>query len=94
MVEQKDSKNVDTSNNKTMAIIALIVNIFFPGIGTVIGASKPEFKKYMTQGVIQIILLIISMVLYMTIIGIPIAMLIGLINWIWALVLGIKMVSN
>ncbi len=62
-----------------MKALAIIVNIFFPGIGTLI------VKKW-GQGVAQIILGIIAVVLALTgiggIIGVPLA--IGV--WIWAIV--------
>ncbi len=62
-----------------MKALAIIVNIFLPGIGTLI------VKKY-SQGIIQIVLGIIAAILTLTgilsIVGIPLAF--GV--WIWAIV--------
>lgn len=62
-----------------MKALAIIINIFFPGVGTLIVGK-------IGQGITQIILGIIGAVMAMTgvlaIIGIP--LLIGI--WIWALV--------
>jgi hypothetical protein len=62
-----------------MKVVAIIINIFFPGVGTLIVGK-------IGTGVTQIILTIIAMVMNFTgvlsIIGIPLA--IGV--WIWALV--------
>ena len=62
-----------------MKVIAIIINIFFPGVGTLIVGK-------IGTGVMQIILTIVGAVLVATgvlsIVGIPLA--IG--AWIWALV--------
>ena len=62
-----------------MKVIAIIINIFFPGVGTLVVGK-------IGLGITQIILTIIAFVLVSTgvlsIIGIPLA--IGV--WIWALV--------
>lgn len=62
-----------------MKVIAIIINIFFPGVGTLIVGK-------IGTGVTQIILTIIAVIMNFTgllsIIGIPLA--IGV--WIWALV--------
>ena len=62
-----------------MKIIAIIINIFFPGVGTLIIGK-------IGTGVIQIVLTIVAAILMATgvlsIVGIPLA--IG--TWIWALV--------
>jgi len=62
-----------------MKIIAIIINIFFPGVGTLIVGK-------IGTGVIQIILTIIAAFLsftgFLSIIGIPL----GIGVWIWALV--------
>jgi len=62
-----------------MKVVAIIINIFFPGVGTLIVGK-------IGTGVTQIILTIIAAVMNFTgalaIIGIPLA--IGV--WIWALV--------
>ena len=62
-----------------MKVIAIIVNIFFPGVGTIIVGK-------VGKGVTQIILTIIAGIMiataFLSIVGVPLA--IGV--WIWALV--------
>lgn len=62
-----------------MKALAIIINLFFPGIGTLI------VKKY-GQGITQIILTVIAAILVFTgilsIVGIPL----GIGVWIWAIV--------
>ena len=62
-----------------MKAVAIIINIFFPGVGTLIIGK-------IGQGITQIILTIIAAIMaatgFLSIIGIPLA--IGV--WIWALV--------
>jgi len=62
-----------------MKVIAIIINIFFPGVGTLIVGK-------IGTGVIQLVLSIIAAVMIATgllsIVGIPLA--VGV--WIWALV--------
>ncbi|MDX2216800.1 MAG: hypothetical protein SFY66_26275 [Oculatellaceae cyanobacterium bins.114] len=63
-----------------MKILAIIINIFFPGIGTLIVGK-------IAQGIIQIILdLVVFLLLFIPIIGWLIAVPIAIGNWIWALV--------
>jgi len=62
-----------------MKALAIIVNIFFPGIGTLI------IKKW-GQGIAQIILGIIAVALALTGIGGVIAIPLALGVWIWAIV--------
>ena len=56
-------------------IIALVVNCVFPGVGTIIAGKKK-------QGIIQVILAVISLPLMIVLIGIPLA--IGV--WVWSIV--------
>jgi TM2 domain-containing membrane protein YozV len=62
-----------------MNVLGIIVNIFLPGVGTLIVGKIP-------QGIVQIILMVVAIILNLTVIfailGIPIA--VG--TWIWALV--------
>ncbi len=62
-----------------MKIAGLIINIFFPGIGTIMAGKT-------TQGIIQIVLIIIGIIcnltLILAIIGIPLCF----ITWIWGIV--------
>jgi len=62
-----------------MKVIGIIINIFFPGVGTLIVGK-------ISTGIIQVILSIIAGILlftgFLSIIGMPMF----LIVWIWALV--------
>ena len=60
-------------------ILAIVLNIFFPGIGTLVA------KKWW-QAFFQIILLIIATVLMFTGIGVIIGAPLYFIVWIWAIV--------
>ncbi len=65
------------------AVVALILNIFFPGVGTlVLGQTTP--------GIIQLVLWIVSIPLMFILIGFPLYLAV----WIWALVLSIQSFSN
>lgn len=66
-----------------LAIAGLIVNLFIPGLGSIIGGRT-------STGVIQLVLYIISWPLSIILIGIPLM----LAMWIWALVTGIQMVKE
>ncbi len=70
-------------DKKTLAIVALIVNLLIPGVGTIIwGETK--------TGVIQLILYIVGWLLLIVLIGV----LVMLASWIWALVSSIKMIQS
>lgn len=72
------------SGNKTLAIVGLILNIFvLPGLGTLIGGD-------VKTGIIQIVLVVVSIPLMFVLIGIP--LLIGV--WIWALVSSINQIKK
>lgn len=62
-----------------MKVIAIIINIFFPGVGTLIVG---KIGTGVTQIILTIIAVIMNLTAVLTIIGIPLA--IGV--WIWALV--------
>lgn len=70
--------------SQSLAIAALLLNIFIlPGLGSLIaGRTK--------VGVIQVILVVVSIPLLFLIIGIP--LLIG--TWIWGLVTGIQIIKE
>ena len=69
--------------SETIALAGLIVNLFLPGLGTII------LGKY-DIGTIQLILALIGCFLAMTFIGTIIGIPLYLGMWIWALVTGIK----
>ena len=76
----KQSEN----NNKTLAIVGLIINILiWPGLGTIIGGDTGK-------GIGQMILFLISIPLCFILIGIP--LLIGI--WVWAIISSINQIKN
>lgn len=65
------------------AVVALILNLVFPGVGTlVLGQTN--------IGIIQLVLLIVSIPLDFVLIGIPL----GFAMWVWALVVSIQGFSS
>lgn len=62
-------------NDKDTKIVGLIVNLFFPGIGTIIA-------KKTAVGIAQLIIAIIAIPLCFLLIGIPLL----IIVWLWAVV--------
>ena len=77
-------RNKTTNSEKTIAILALLLNILvFPGLGTIIGG---KFKT----GIWQMILFSIGVALSFILIGIPIIVAV----WIWALVSSIKILQE
>ena len=71
-------------NSEGLAIAALLINILIlPGLGSIIGKRTKE-------GVYQLVIFAIGVVLTFILIGIPLV--IG--AWIWALVTGIQMVKE
>jgi len=80
------------------AIAGLIVNLFFPGLGSLIGGRTKT-------GIWQLVLLVLSWVLvfggvFLSLLGSVLSLLIilgwvvSIGNWIWALVTGIQMVKE
>ncbi len=63
-----------------MKIVALLVNAFLcPGIGTLMVGK-------IGSGITQIVLLIVTVILAFTIVGLIVALPLGLIVWVWSLV--------
>ena len=76
------------AKSRVRAIIGLLLNIFIlPGLGSLIGG------RYIA-GIFQLVLIIISFILDLTIIGLVIGIPLGAIVWIWALVTGISMIMR
>ncbi|MEM2956281.1 MAG: hypothetical protein QW041_01770 [Candidatus Pacearchaeota archaeon] len=69
-------------DEKTTIIIGLIVNLFLPGLGTII------FGKY-DIGIIQLVLSLVGFFISITTIGVIIGIPLIIGMWIWALVTGI-----
>jgi len=83
-------KKTNTATQKTnkpsqgIAIAALLLNVLiFPGLGTIVGGKTKT-------GIIQIVLFVVSIPLWLILIGIPLSM--GV--WIWALVSGIQLLKE
>jgi TM2 domain-containing membrane protein YozV len=78
---------VKASNNSRpdmgIAILALIVNLLIPGIGSMIGGK-------VNTGIWQLVLLIVGAFLSIILIGIPLV----IAAWIWALVTSIKIIQR
>ena len=79
MAKTASTKTTDKSNDKNMALVGLIVNLFVPGVGTIVAGNTKT-------GVWQLILCIVGFVLSFVLVGIP--LLVGV--WIWALIWSIK----
>jgi TM2 domain-containing membrane protein YozV len=62
-----------------MKALAIIINIFFPGIGTLIVGK-------VGQGIAQILLYMLGVVLNFTVVGLIIGVPLCIAVWIWALV--------
>lgn len=88
------------TDQKTNNIIGLILNIFFPGVGTLIFFG-PNHKN---AGIWQLVLLIGSLLIQFlgvltAIFGIgflimPLGWIMYLAAWIWALIIGIKLLTK
>ncbi|MEK6818717.1 MAG: hypothetical protein AABY10_02170 [Nanoarchaeota archaeon] len=78
------SREKKSSKGQTLAIIALILNILIlPGLGSLIAGKTKE-------GIWQIILVILSIITWFILIGIPIF----IVSWVWGLITGIKLVQK
>lgn len=72
-----------TSKKQARAIAGLVVNLFIPGLGSLIGGKTRE-------GILQLVISIISIPLFLVLIGIPLLA----AMWIWALVTSIQMIME
>ena len=85
MTKKKISKE---KKDKTLPIVGLILNILIlPGLGTTI-------NKQFTSGIIQMVMAIVGFLLTITILGIIVGVPLMIAAWIWALISGIKFVSD
>jgi hypothetical protein len=62
-----------------MKALAIILNVFFPGVGTLVA-------KKIWQGITQLVLGIVGIVLTVTMIGAIIGLPLLLAVWIWAII--------
>ncbi len=70
-------------DKKTVAIIILVLNIFFPGIGSLVGGKTKA-------GIWQIVLWVISIPLMLILIGI----LVYIAAWVWALITSLALLRE
>lgn len=68
---------------KNTAIAALVVNIVFPGVGSLIGGRT-------RTGIIQLVLGLIGLGLSLILIGLPLLLAV----WVWALITGIQILNE
>jgi TM2 domain-containing membrane protein YozV len=74
--------------SQAIAIVALLLNILvLPGLGTIIGGRNK-------QGVIQLVLFVVSIILDITIIGLIVGIPLGIAMWIWGIVSGVQIVQE
>lgn len=77
-------KVVKKNRDITIPVIALILNILIlPGLGSIVGGKTKE-------GIWQIILFVIGVLLSFVLIGIPLLIAV----WIWGIVTGIKLIKE
>jgi TM2 domain-containing membrane protein YozV len=72
-----------TAKGHPNAVLGLILNIFFPGVGSLVVGKT-------SAGITQLIMFVLSIPLTLFVIGIPLY----LAAWIWALVTGIQAFSS
>ena len=82
---RRKSSSVRTTQKPTqaLAIVALILNLLLPGLGTIIGGRT-------RVGIIQLVLVLVSIPLMPIIVGI--LLMTGV--WIWALVTSIQLIQE
>ena len=81
---KRENETQTLKNNRIgLAIVALVLNILVPGLGTIISGKIKE-------GVWQIVLLCIGLILLVLYIGWVI--IIGV--WLWALISGIRLIKD
>ena len=84
-MKKTNKKTKRTKKSKILkrnrAITALIVNLIIPGLGSIIGRKKHE-------GLVQLILFIISIPLLIILIGIPLLV----AMWLWALITSVQII--
>lgn len=86
--EVKMAKNKIKKPSQGIAIAGLLLNILIlPGLGSLIGGK-------ISSGVLQLIFSLIGLGLTLTIIGAIIGIPLMIAMWIWALVTGIKLISE
>ena len=69
------------------AIVGLIINLFIPGLGTIVSGRYDI-------GIAQLVLALVGVFLLPTVMGTAIGILILIGVWVWALVSGIKILKE
>lgn len=83
-MKRKTKKTTQKKLSQGVAIAALLINVLLmPGLGTIIAGRTSE-------GILQLILLVLGMALSLFLIGIPLLMLV----WIWGLITGIQLIKE
>lgn len=82
-VAEKIAVKRNSSSNKTLSIVALVINLFIPGLGTIIG-------KNTKTGITQLIITLVSYPLMMVGIG----FITYAVAWVWALITSINMIKS
>ncbi len=70
-----------------MKILVVLLNVFLCPIGTFVAGK-------IVSGIIQVILLVIAAVFVLTGIGLLVAIPIGLVVWIWGIIIAIQYKSD
>ncbi len=83
MAKPAAAKPMKPAGNKNLAIAALLINLFVPGLGTIISGNT-------RTGVIQLIVLVIGGLLKVVGIG----RIVVAAVWVWALVTSIQMLRR
>lgn len=73
----------DNSNKMPLAVTALVLNIFFPGLGTLIAGK-------INIGIWQLLIFLVGALFSLQLIGLPLI----LAAWIWALVTSIQLIRR
>ncbi len=98
--EAAKSQAAGSKPSKAVAVIALLINLFIPGLGTILGGK-------MKHGLVQLLLLwlggiIVTFLGFFLVIASPIAGLIVamlgclmiLAGWVWAIISGVLILRN
>ena len=94
-IEKSSEKKKTKTISRGLAIACLVINIFIPGLGSLIGDRTKE-------GIRQLVLLfgglVLGIMLTITIvgaiIGVPILVLGPTVAWIWGIVTGVKLIQK
>lgn len=87
-----------TRNDKTLAIVGLIINIILlPGLGSIIGGKVKTGIWQLVGYIIGWVIFLLGLPLMLVLIGFPMLFLGGALSlsmWIWGIVTGIQMINE